>query len=256
MENTLYERIVATFDRLAASGGRCLAVSLVVALAVFGVAFCAWVPNGVYDDWSISNALSANWGQDEGLCLFLNALLCQLIFWLNSTFTSVNWFFVLERLGAFAAYFSVIYLSLRHLRFPFSAVAFFAATVLVLPGCTYESNFTYVAGMLVGAGGFALLCSLGKERHSASLIVAGIILMAAGALFRWTMFVLSIPLFGIAALLVLFSERNDGLLAGRRLARLWPFALALVFFAGLYFYNDSVWQEQPWSEWYEFNEAR
>lgn len=256
MENTLYERIAASFDRLAESGGRCLLVSLVVTLVVFGVASCAWVPNGVYDDWSISNALSANWGQDEGLCLFLNALLCRLIFWLNSAFTSVNWFFVVERLSAFAAYLAVVYLSLRHLRFPFSAVTFFAATVLALPGCTYESNFTYVAGMLVGAGGLALLCSLGKDRHAPSLVVAGIVFMAAGALFRWTMFVLSVPLFGIAALFVLFRERNDGMEAGRRLVRLWPFALALVCFAGLYFYNDSAWQEQPWSEWYEFNEAR
>ena len=271
MEKTLYGRIVTSFDRVSSSRARSAVVAFVVTLVVFGAACCAWAPNGVYDDWSISNALSANWGEDEGLCLFLNAMLARLIFQLNSMFGNINWFFMAERLCSFAAYFSIVYCALTRLKLPFFGIVLFGATVLVLPGCTYESNFTYVSGMLVGAGGFALLCSLSQSRHTRGLICAGLLLMTLGTLFRWTMFLLCVPVFGVAALLVLFGRKcavdggakdagnvEDAAAApvGRSAARLWPFAVALLLFAGLYGYNSMAWSEEPWSEWYAFNEAR
>ena len=244
------------YDRVSSSAPRSALLAGVFTVVFFTVAAVAWVPNGVYDDWSISNALSGRWGDPQGLCLFVNAGLAGAIFNLNCMISGFNWFFIVERTSAFVAVFTIVYLSVRYCSIEFASIMTFGAFVLLVPGCTYESNFTYVAGACVCAGGLALLCSLACARHRACLLVVGWVLMVLGIAWRWTMFLLCIPIMGVAALMLLFGSRALTENKLGNVLRLWPFAIALVLFAGMYGLNASAWNEDPWSGWLEFNEIR
>ena len=254
--STIADSVNARYRALSSSARASSLFALVFVTIPFALATLAWSPNGVYDDWSISNALSARWGDPQGLCLFLNAGLCYVIYYMNSIFTSINWFYVFERLTAYASIVAIVYIALRHLKLPFFSIVTFGVFVLLMPGCTYESNFTYVAGTAVCAGGFALLCSLGSKRHGIGLLVLGWTLLMVGAAWRWSMFLLCVPIIGIAALMIALAPESLNLSVIRRLGRLWPYGIAIILFAGLYLYNGSVWSASPWSDWYAFNEVR
>ena len=249
------KRFEDRFERFRQSRKRCAIVSLAFTTVLFAIAGSAWVANGVNDDWAISNLLSGNWPGEQGYCLFLNVALTQAIYHLNCLFPSFNWFFLLEGITSFAAYFAIVYLALSRLPLPFFFLAVGAMCELVLPGCTYESNFTYVSGAAGCAGCMLLLCSLAEERHSVRLVVFGIVFLLVSALWRWTMLLLCVPVFGMAALAVTLG-RKGARPVGAKLARLWPFVLALALFVPFYLVNSLIWQQSDLKDWYEFNEAR
>ena len=234
---------------------RCLIVALVFSTVVFGLCFIAWVPNSLNDDWTISSLLSGNWPGEQGLCLIVNAALTQLIYKLNQIFPSFNWFFVLEAATAYAAYLTIVYKSLRRLPMPFATLSVAAVTVLLLPGCTYEPNFSYISGISACAGGMLLLASQREPRQRATLVIGGVVFMMLAFLWRRNMFLLCIPIFGVAALgLVALGGKEVPLLA--RAKRIWPFVLVLAVFAGFFAYTTYAWSQPDMQEWIQFNAAR
>lgn len=234
---------------------RCLAVAFVFSTVVFVICFIAWVPNSLNDDWAISSFLSGNWPGEQGLCLIVNAALTQLIYQLNQLLPSFNWFFVLEAATAYAAYLTIVYQSLRRLPMPFAALTVATVTMLILPGCTYEPNFSYIAGISACAGGMLLLASQREPRHVASLVIGGVVFMMLAFLWRRNMFLLCIPIFGVAALgVVALGGKETPLLA--RAKRIWPFILVLVVFGGFLAYTTYAWSQPEMQEWIQFNAAR
>jgi len=238
-----------------ASRRRVLVTALLFSTVVFCFAFSAWDLNGINDDWAMSNILSGNWPGPQGLCLFLNAALSKLIYSLNQLFPIFNWFFVLEAVTAYASYVVIVYFSLSRMPIRFAAVSIAAVTLLVVPGCTYMSNFTYVSGIAACAGAMFIYASLREERHRAPLVIWGIVFFLVSFLWRRNMFLLCIPVFGFAALgLVLTDGKRNPLPKG--VLRLWPYVVVIALAAGFYVYNTAEWSQPEWAAWQEYNVAR
>ena len=101
---------------------------------------------GSDDDWAISLALSGRL-PNSGLCLFVNAAISQITLMLNYAFPAQNWFLVIEFIITATAFFSIVYGSLTYMKPLFGFLLIGAVEAFVLPGCTYEGNFTFVAGI-------------------------------------------------------------------------------------------------------------
>ena len=250
------ERICAACERFTESKKRCLVFAFVFALVVIVAGSMAWYPVDANDDFYMAMALSGVWGQGEGLCLFMNALTSQLIFFLNTALPFGNWYAWLELITAFFSLFTVTYLALTRVSLPFASLVITATLAFTIAGCTWEANFTFVSVASICAGGMALLASVREERHRPSLIVVGVAFMCIGYLWRYEVFILCIPAFGIAALVYLLFEERRRQGAIKSLLRLWPFALVLCLVGASYAYDCQVWQQDPWRDWADFNNAR
>lgn len=248
--------VLAACDRFTESRKRCFLLALALAVVVFAAGVSGWWTNDLNDDYAIAAALSGNWGEGDGLCLFLNALLAQFIFFLNTTLPFGNWFANVELATAFASYLTLVYLALRRTTTQLAAVLIAGLTLLIVPGCTLASNFTFVGGIASCAGVALLTTSLTRKRHHALPVIVGLVFCALGIMWRYKMFLLCIPFFGIAGLVHVLSKEQRLRGVGRSLARLWPYAAALLVFAALFVYNSSVWHQEPWQSWWQFNEAR
>ena len=252
------DAVVRAIDAFLSSKLRCFIVSFVVATAVFGVALVAYEAHGVNDDWALSNALSGTWGEPQGLTLFVNALLCQIIVFLNTAVPVFNWFAVLEWATAYLSFLAVAYFALSRTRLSIACITIGAYAVLIIPGCTWLGNFTYIAFTGCCAGTMMLMASLSEPRHKPHLIIGGLAFIFVGILWRANMFFIEIPVFGVAALLVVFSRKHMDRAGGavRSALRLWPFALAILAFAALLGYHAAVWSDPQWHAWDDYNEVR
>ena len=251
-----FARILDACERFTSSRKRCFALSFALTFVAFAVATAAWHPTMINDDFSIGMALGSDWGGGEGLCLFLNAALAQAIYALNNALPFANWFVLLELATAYSAYLTMTYLALSRTPAPLAAVLFCGLTALALPGCSVLTNFTVVAFMASCAGCMLLGVSLHEQRHRVALVVLGLVFCAIGIMWRTMMFEVCIPLFGVAALIYTLSNEGRRHNMARSVARLWPYAAALLVLAAFTVYHDAVWQEEPWHDWREFNIAR
>ena len=240
------------------SGRTTFIVSLLFTAAVFTLCAFAYRAHGLNDDWALSNALSGRWGDPQGITLFLNALMCQIVYGLNTSVGGPNWFFVLELCTAYLAFLAITYMALRWSSPLLGVLTVASFVALVLPGCTWESNFTFVAFGACCAGLMMLLFSLARPRHSAALVVPGLLFVFVGILWRANIFLVAIPVCGLAALFqVVLNVRGSGRAPlGKAVLRLWPFAVALLFLGGLLLYHGAVWGDPAYDDWYQYNEVR
>ena len=253
------EKILDAYQRFTASKKACLVFSFVFIGIVFFVATTAWVRRDFNDDFSIALALSGNWGEGEGLSLFVNYCLSVVVFALNKAIPAVNWFVALEYATSYLAMVAGSYLCLTRSTLPATALVLTGMTLLIVPECTFFCNFTVIASMNAMAGGLALVMSLREPRHNAGLIVMGAAFLMFAFLFRSEAFLLCIPFFGIAALVVLFAKKfagNQSPSFGRKVLRLWPFVIVICLGGMLYVADAVGWQEEPWHTWRAFNLSR
>ena len=255
-ERSFMERAYTACERFTESKARCLVLSCALSLVVILVGTVAWYPVDANDDFYMAMALSGVWGQNEGLCLFINALMSQIIFFLNTAVPVGNWYALLELLTAFLSLSTLIYLLLTRVSLPYASMVTMAALAFTIPGVTWESNFTFVSILSIGAGGMAILMSLREQRHRASLVVLGLAFLCLGYIWRYEVFLLCIPAFGIAALVYVLSDGRRDLTVPKSLARLWPFFVALCLAGACFAYDVMAWQQEPWRDWVEFSNAR
>ena len=254
---TFTEKVSARWDAFRASPVRVFLLALAFAVFFCVITELSWVKADLNDDYTIASVLSGRlMGDDQGLCLFLNAVLCGIIYQLNSIYPHFNWFAVLELCTVFISYLVICYLALRHLRVQMALLAVALCAYYSLPGCFTINNFTYVAFICSCAGCMLLCRSLCLERHAPLNLVAGLLLLTLGTLWRNIMAWLCVPLFGIAALAIVFKKHADGAALGASIVRLWPFVLAVVLSFGLTAYDLAVWKASPWDDWRTFNDER
>lgn len=233
--------------------------------------------NDFDDDWAISVALSGRY-PDSGLCLFVNAVISNVTFALNQIAPSLNWFLVIEYLLSFISFSVMIYAAITFMN-PILGLGLVAGCeYFLLPNCVIYSNFTFVSAFCTIAGFTLLLSMLKRGGYSRSGAVLGVFLCACGFAFRANAFLLCVPFFGVALLLILIeglkarrasasqdkenSESDDSVWCERSslprcvaLAAV-PFACLLIVCSALYLYNEYAWSQPGWSAWREWNEAR
>lgn len=252
---TLRSKLLGAYAWITASRRRTFALALVYTIVVFALAIGGWTGRDVNDDYAISTMLSGRLFDPQGNCLFLNAVLAHTIFFMNTTFPQFNWFYVIEFTSCALSFLAISYLALTRTKPQFAAMFIALLTVFVIPGCTISSNFTNAAFTGVCAGGMFLLASLTEPKHKTHLVVLGVCFMVVGAMWRFMVFVLSIPAFGLAALAIIIFK-SEGTAPFKRVLRLWPFVLTLAVCGVLVAYDASIFTKSPWVEWRDFNNSR
>lgn len=216
---------------------------------------------GSDDDWAISLALSGRY-PDSGLCLFVNAAVSQVTLILNQLLPQLNWFLVIEFIITSTAFLTIVYGALTYMKPLFAFLLIGAVEAFVLPGCTYESNFTFVAGIATLAGFIVLVGTTKTRSHSALMPIVGILFCVIGFLWRAEVFLLSIPFFAIALGFIFLSrqgKREHGIksITLESFARATiPYIAVVVICGCFYMYNNIAWQDPEWAAWKEFNSAR
>lgn len=231
-----------------------LATCFLLCLVVFAPMILTNAPGDtVDDDWLIACYLSPC-VPDGALCLFINALLAQFVSGLGNLCPFVNWFQTFELAVGFAAFFCLIYYSLKYLELPYSAFLFTCLVLLSLPGCTYLQKFTIVAGTLAIVGGFLLILSLCESDFRAGVI--GGILVVVGTTIRQDAVLIGVPFFLGLAIFAFFRFPNKAKrIQTVRLLALLILAILLVCVI-LNLYSEHVWSVSPWSDWRTYNAAR
>ena len=245
-------------ERFFDSKMRCAVVAFILVTATFAICLPTFYAHGSNDDWALVNALTGKWAEPQGYVLFLNAVLCQIIVTLNTAIPAFNWLPVLEVLTAYLSFLTIAYLVLSRTEIPVACITIAAFLLLIIPGCSWLCNFTYISFTGCCAGALCLLVSLSAKRHTPGLVIWGLLLTCIGIMWRFNMFLIEIPLFGIAALFVALSKDKQALHGGvvRSLIRIWPFAIALLIGAGLVCYHAAIWSDPVWHEWDDYNEVR
>lgn len=204
------------------------------------------------DDYSIAFFLSGLL-PGQGLCLFINALLSKLIFWLNGLWPTVSWFFVAERLSAFVAFWAFVYTMLSYVRPAAGLIAVGFVARFVLPNCICTSNFTFVAGLTTAAGVLVLASRIGDKRAGLGSFLVGILLLVLGLLWREQMFLAAMPFLLLAAAGRLLEAHFDRETMGSCMRMLLVVALCC---AAVIAVDRVEWSRSGWAEWREYNNVR
>ena len=249
--------IVRALDNLAASNARRAAVAVLLAVGLFACGTFANVPSGTDDDYAFMLALSGRFPSAgdglDGLCLFLNAGLCNLIYALSTSIPQVNWFVVLEVGISCLAFVVVVHVALGLPRREVGLMVIFGCILLIVRFCTYKNNFTDCAFMCTFAGGLLLLSRFAMRKRAVPSLLGGMALMAIGYAWRSDVFLLCLPFFGLTALWLGLRSNPQ---APRQPARLVPFFLVLGLCAGLYAFNETSWSAPELQDWRAFNKVR
>ncbi|MFR7746471.1 MAG: hypothetical protein ACLU06_03460 [Eggerthellaceae bacterium] len=216
---------------------------------------------GSDDDWSISLDLSGRY-PNSGLCLFINALISQASLALNLAFPAFNWFLFLEFLIAFFAFFCVVYGALTYMKPLFAFLLIGAVECFILPGCTYEGNFTFVAGIATLAG-FILLVGSTKNRSASKLIpTVGVIFCVLGFMLRWEAFLLCLPFVALSLFFIFLHRKSDRptIAWHQRISSFLrasiPYVAVVILCSATFIYDALVWQQPEWKAWLDFNNVR
>lgn len=209
--------------------------------------------SGVDDDWAISVVLSDRY-PDSGLCLFINAVLSQLILSLNHAMPFMNWFIVFERVVTLFAFFAFNYAALTFLSAPWAFLLIAGAEFFFLSRCTFASNFTFVSALSMMAGCMLLSGRFKEGSSSVPLAVFGALFCLMAFALRVESFLLALPFFGLCFFIFMARRREEG---GKRLLMgILPVCATMVLCVGLWAYDAHEWEQPEWSEWRQYNQAR
>lgn len=236
-----------------------LGISLVASLAFiilysFGSQYGG---DGTNDDFAIGIALSGRLpGMD--MSLFVNAALCNFVALLNQAVPNINWFWMFERLTAFASFTTVMFVCLEKSKEIPTLPIFVACTcTLLLAGCTYSGNFSFVACFASVAGGMALLVDVKSpypHTYRRMIDAISIILISIGFSMRIECFLLYLPFFLLAVVFIVFDENKRQTLSAKSFL---PIILSVLCCVLLFAYNQIVWNtNSDLAQWKEYNSAR
>lgn len=242
-------KISEGYQRVSDSSRLSLALAFALTALLFAVASAAWVPNVMNDDWAISLTLSGRFEADEGLTLFLNPLLSSFIYWLNTSIGHFNWFFVVELICSYLCYWLLSFALIRYAKPVYAGIAFSFLTAIILPGMTIFDNFSVTAGICAAAGGALLLLYAGGKTRSLAFPIIGVLLYIASSLWRWQVFLLSLPFFAGPLLVLAITDKGIRRDFARVLRLALPLTLVLVSCMGLRAYDESALAEEPWGHW-------
>lgn len=233
----------------------CFIASLLLTLLLNGLLILNAAAFGPDDDLGIAMALSGMY-PESGQCLFVNALLNDLIFALNSWQPGLNWFLIVERLSSGLAFFAICYCAMRYAPLAVALPVLGLIAYFIMPKCTVGSNFTVVAAICVAAG--ELCFCLGVSRGRWSSCLAGLFLVVLGYLWRALVLLLSAPFLALAFAVIAWRLSGRGF---RFAVVVWLRAVGSVIAVGMlvgaaYFYDGAVWDRPEWASWRDYNDAR
>ena len=182
------------------TGHRVLRVVAPGALALVLVVMCLLsMRTGMFDDdWTMSVVLSGSL-PGQGLTLFLNAALSQLLFLLGQVSPEPAWFGLVSAASVFCALWALGWACLSLMPVGPGVFLWAAVAFLFLPNCTYAPNFTFTASLctLAGIVLVAGACHGGLRRRPV-LGVAGTLLCCLGLCWRFESFLLGLPFLALA----------------------------------------------------------
>ena len=233
----------------------CCIIAAALTVAACGLLVLNSDYSGPDDDLGIAMALSGLY-PESGLCLFVNALLAKIIFFMNSTFPSLNWFLIIERSPTAASFFALTYLMLRHVPFHVSVPVLGVIAYFILPECIIGANFTVVAALCIAAGEMCFFVALVKRSLGAG--TAGLFLVFVGYMWRGLMLLLSTPFLALAFIALLVRCRSKMIGETKKLLARTVAAVLCVGIAvgGAFAYDQIAWAQPGWEDWKEFNDAR
>lgn len=238
---------------------RNLGISLIASLAFITLySFSSqYGGDGTNDDFAIGIALSGRLpGMD--MSLFVNAALCNFVASLNQAIPNINWFWMFERLAALASFATVMFVCLEKSKEIPTLPIFVACTcTLLLVGCTYSGNFSFVACFASVAGGTALLVGVKSpylHTYRGIIDAISIILISIGFSMRIECFLLYLPFFLLTVAFIVFDESKKQSLSAKSFL---PIILSVLCCVLLFTYNQIVWStNSDLAQWKQYNSAR
>lgn len=235
------------------------AVHRAIASALFAGALCLFLAccvntGNTDDDWTISFYLSGRI-DGQGLSLFVNAIVSQIVLALNRMLPSLNWFFALEHFISFLALSSISYAVLTWWRRGAGFAVLALVTAYAMPNCIASSNYTVVAALATAAGGMILVGHMRDRTAGVPTALIGIVLVLSGLGLRFQMFALGMPFLFIAVLQTLVT-RDASTSIRDRAKRLAPIGIAVALSVLMIVVDQVAWQQTGWKEWRAYNEQR
>ena len=121
-------------------------------------------------------------------------------------------------------------------------------------------SYTKTAAVCTVGGTALLLYAFENEGRHPAAYLFGVLLSLLGFMLRSMEFLPCFALMAVLCLRPLWGIAAAGDSAGEKLKRFGklalPFALVLVFSAGLYAVNERAWSKEPWTRYHEFDRVR
>lgn len=213
--------------------------------------------DGTNDDFAIGVALS-NRLPEADMSLFVNALFGYMISSLNSVIPDVNWFWFIERLSVFVSFSTLLFICFEKSEdYPLLFLAPICFCSLLLVGCTYRGNFSFVASAATLSGGMALVLGLKSpysRRYNALLTFLAIALLLIGFSIRIESFLLFVPFLLLSIGGTLLAGQNNLAVIARKLR---PIFLTVVCCFILFAIDQAIWNSNDdLYQWKQYNHVR
>ncbi|SHM55202.1 hypothetical protein SAMN05720472_1611 [Fibrobacter sp. UWR3] len=209
------------------------------------------------DDIFMSGILSGIYGEGYNVHLtFVNALYGYCLLPLYHLFPKINWYYIGEMASVFVSLTIVGYIVVNKVGEKWGAIL----TVVIVALCASDFylaiQFTKCAAMLSATGMLAFIYGLEKKatevptKNWITLLILGVLLLWWGSWMRWEAFLMGMPFFAAALLLLVKKLWNVKLTV--------IVALAIVFVGayGFQFFNKSLYQAPDYKKYMEFQGPR
>lgn len=209
------------------------------------------------DDIFMSGILSGMYGNGYNVHLtFVNALYGYCLLPLYHLFPKINWYYIGEMASVFISLTIVGYIVINKVGEKWGAILVTAIVALCASEFYLAIQFTKCAAMLSAAGMLAFIYGLEKKADETPInkwiapLIAGILLLWWGSWMRWDAFLMGMPFFATALLLLVKKLWN---------VKLTVIAGLLVLFAGAYasqIFNSKLYQAPDYKKYMEFQGPR
>ena len=209
------------------------------------------------DDIFMSGILSGIYGEGYNVHLtFVNAMYGYCLLPLYHLFPKINWYYIGEMTSVFISLTIVGYVILNKIGEKWGAIFTIILVALCASDFYLAVQFTKCAAMLSAAGMLAFIYGLEKKIDGVSVkkwatpLIVGILLLWWGSWMRWEAFLMGMPFFATALLLLakkLWNVKSTVIIA------------LLVMFAGACGYkafNSSLYQAPDYRKYMEFQGPR
>lgn len=226
--------------------------SLFLCLAAVIIALILHPAYETNDDAIMEALLYGYQGNRTSFLVFINRVLCYILYFLVSYFPRINWYFIMH----WSAVLASLYVLSRTFIRKFKKAGFFVSLLVTAAAmeALYMPQFTKTAALAVLAGAIGLLDSL-REKRCKVFIGLCIWLILMGSMIRFESLEMVSPFIfvaGVLELVLMFKERREDL--KKYIAVL---GITLVLTGSCYVAGDFINRKTPGSdEFYRYNYLR
>lgn len=226
---------------------------------LFNISMCMHPFSETGDDDILMGMFSGCFGEPAVHLIFINICLVSIIRIFAVLFPGVNWYFTVQYIFLFVAFFAIVYVLLKV--FGEKSGALFS--ILILMPYAYEGyvsfQFTKTAGILTAAGCFYLFYCMQKRMTWISCIF-GIVLVWLGSCYRFAMSAAVTAVFIGSMMCSLGMEymiqRKRIALADFKQKKVIMLIVLILGMLGLRSIDNLMYQSEEWQEYKEYNYYR